>query len=297
MSYNRFTPTMKYMGGKYTQLPWLLPRLPVDARVYCEPFAGSAVVMANRPRADVEIYNDLNLNMVNLLRLLPDRWAELRERLLLTPYSLAGFLASRGMKDVEDDPLEWAYLYYICVWQSWFGLGSTKETTWGFDLTPNVLYPGGMCVRRWWSSTRKLEWLADRLRGVVFETEPAVDVMRKYDAPDALFYLDPPYVMAGRNSSVRLYANEMTDSEHVELLDVVKALRGRWVISGYDNDLYNDLLAGYSTYTSVPHVSAFTNQNKNRSEESIRRTEVTWANFPIEHHLDPVGDTLFDICV
>lgn len=293
MGYNRFTPTMKYIGGKYMQLPWLLPRLPVDARVYCEPFGGSGVVLANRPRAAVEVYNDLNKNMANFYRVLPERWQDLKDRLALTPYGLADFQAAMDL-DVEDDPFEWAWRYYICVWQSWFGLGSTKPTTWGFDLKPEVSNSPGLCVCRYMSSQYKLKWLADRMRGVVVETMPAVEVMRKYDAPDAFFYLDPPYVMSGRNSDANMYANEMTDDEHVELLNAMKALRGRWVISGYDNALYNDMLAGYSSYTSAPHVSAFTNHNLDRRETTIRRTEMAWANFDIESELDTDEATLFD---
>ena len=34
-----------WYGGKYSHLDWLLPLLP-EAHHYCEPFAGSAAVMA-----------------------------------------------------------------------------------------------------------------------------------------------------------------------------------------------------------------------------------------------------------
>ncbi|ARC88662.1 hypothetical protein [Rhodovulum sp. MB263] len=33
----------------------------------------------------------------------------------------------------------------------------------------------------------------DRLDGVVFENLPWQDVLARYDGPQALFYLDPPY--------------------------------------------------------------------------------------------------------
>ena len=38
-----------------------------------------------------------------------------------------------------------------------------------------------------------LDQLHDRLAGVVIERLPYADLVRRYDGPDVLFYLDPPY--------------------------------------------------------------------------------------------------------
>lgn len=60
----------------------------------------------------------------------------------------------------------------------------------------------------------------------------------------------------------------MKDEEHVKLLNVLKKHKGKVMISGYDNDLYNETLVGWHKYT------------KNTTAESaIKRTEVVWMNY------------------
>lgn len=291
MGRNRYTPTIKYVGGKYLQLPWLLPRLPGDARLYCEPFGGSAVVLANRPPSEVEVYNDLNPDSTNLYRMLPECWEEFLERLMLTPYSRELFDACQDLTGVVD-PIERAWRYYIRTRQSMMGLGSVMETSWGVDYKSTRARGPALCIAAWLGTMKNIEWLAARMRDVVVECRPAVEVLREYDAPDALFFVDPPYVMSGRNSAVDFYANEMSDAEHVELLACLKSLRGRWALAGYSNDLYNAHLDGVYRHEQPPHVSPITNTNKDRG--TIHRTEVMWANYPIDAVAQEQGAGLFD---
>jgi DNA adenine methylase len=61
---------------------------------------------------------------------------------------------------------------------------------------------------------------------------------------DAVVYCDPPYVLSTRK--FRLYYDfEMTDSDHVRLLDVLKKLPCRVLISGYQSELYVHQLQGW----------------------------------------------------
>jgi DNA adenine methylase len=64
-----------------------------------------------------------------------------------------------------------------------------------------------------------LEDIIERLRGVIIEHAPAIEVLRRYDGPETLHYVDPPYVYATRNArnAGDTYRYEMTDAEHREL--------------------------------------------------------------------------------
>ncbi len=61
-----------WYGGKFSHLDWLLPLLP-SCHHYCEPFAGSAAVLLNRPPSPIETYNDLDGEVVNFFRVLRDK--------------------------------------------------------------------------------------------------------------------------------------------------------------------------------------------------------------------------------
>lgn len=62
--------------------------------------------------------------------------------------------------------------------------------------------------------------------------------------PDTFLYLDPPYLLSTRTSGTK-YRHEMTDAQHVELLDGIRRLGCMVALSCYDNPLYAEALADW----------------------------------------------------
>lgn len=84
------------------------------------------------------------------------------------------------------------------------------------------------------------------VRTVEFEHLPAVELIRKYDAADVLFYCDPPYLPATRsNGKAETYRHEMSADDHLELLTVLGACQSQVVLSGYPSTLYDERLVGW----------------------------------------------------
>ena len=52
----------------------------------------------------------------------------------------------------------------------------------------------GHTLRRTGSLPEKILLAAERLRGVQIENRPAVELIRKFNYPNVLIYLDPPYM-------------------------------------------------------------------------------------------------------
>lgn len=67
-----------WYGGKFSHLEWLLPLL-AHCYHYCEPFAGSGVILLNRDPSPVETYNDLDGEVCNFFRVLREKKSELLE--------------------------------------------------------------------------------------------------------------------------------------------------------------------------------------------------------------------------
>lgn len=284
MSVGHHLSLIGYVGGKLQQLHWLLPLLPTDARVYCEPFGGSAAVLLNRPRAAREVYNDMSRNTTNLFRVIqvPDNAAYVAEHLRLMPFHYTEYINGRELDDLSDG-LERAWRYYMKCRQSRFGIGSVMQAGWGVVLTFDTINQGpSPNVRVWWKSIEKIGRVSQRMRDVEVRHGPALDVIRELDAPDAFFYLDPPYVMSSRQHSDSGYyeAGEMTDDDHVELLECLAGLKGRWVLSGYDNPLYASMLASAHTFRPPAHRLTIVNAKKDRGD--AERQEVIWSNFSLD---------------
>ena len=85
-----------------------------------------------------------------------------------------------------------------------------------------------------------------------------------------LVYCDPPYLRKTRKKASPLYKYEYTMEQHIELLEVIKSIPCRIMISGYKSTLYSELLEGWHTYSfqaACHHGVATEYVWMNRSEE------------------------------
>src|SRR5207253_4211774 len=97
-------PPVKWHGGKRYLAKWIIEQFPAH-RIYLEPFGGGASVLLNKPPVEVEIYNDLDLRITRLFRVLRDQGEDFLGRIRLTPYSQVEFETaktySEGMTDLD----------------------------------------------------------------------------------------------------------------------------------------------------------------------------------------------------
>lgn len=256
-------------GGKHYYAEPIIAAFP-EHRVYVEPFGGAANVLLRKPHSEVEIFNDLDSEIVNFFRVLVDESAfgRLRRMLDLTPHSRETF--ERAVEAlISDDRVERAYRFFVLVRQARGGLGTGKVTKSAFSVSTRKRNDMAENVSKWLSAVDGLGDVAARLKTVEIEHLPAVDLIRKYDAPDVLFYADPPYVPETRSGGrTDTYRHEMCVEDHAELLDVLCACKGRVVLSGYPSTLYDDRLVGWRKV----HLKA----RSHLSNSGEPRTEVLW---------------------
>lgn len=268
-------PVMRYHGGKWRLAPWILEHMPAH-QVYVEPYGGAASVLLQKPRARGEVYNDLDGEVVNVFRVLqrPRQANKLRRRLYLTPFSRREFERSYR---AHSDPVERAARMII---RSFMGFGSdtaTRDHRTGFRMA--VSRDGFMGRRKdqggqtpavdWSTWPEAIPAFCERLRGVILESRPALEVIRTCDYPDALHYLDPPYVHSTRTrvGKGRGYRIEMTDRHHEELAEVASQLTGMVMVSGYRCDLYERLYAGWHRI-----------DRHHMAQEARKTVESLWIN-------------------
>ena len=123
--------------------------------------------------------------------------------------------------------------------------------------------------------------VADRLFGVSIDNRPFQVVMKRYNREKAFCYCDPPYLAETRRGN--LYRYEMSDDDHRELLALCLDWKGLLAISGYDNALYNETLAGWRK-VEVKVVSSLGAHSE--------RVEVLWMNYDeLFQRLDAPGNS------
>lgn len=255
----------RYMGGKDRLAGAIIGMMP-EHSVYTEAFGGGGSVLLQKPRSATEVYNDLYGDVVNAFRQLRDNAAELERRMRLTPFSREEY--DRAY-DATDDECE-AARRFIFRAAAGFGSDSMNRRN-GFRTGLNQNFTSG--AGAWANLADAVPDIAARLRGVVIENRPAVQVLQQWDGPRRLHYVDPPYVHDTRRRVRHGYAHEMGDGDHVELAEVLHSLDGMVMLSGYHSDLYDDLYKGWR------RVEMAARDNVNGA-----RTEVLWfsPNVPDE---------------
>lgn len=245
---------LKYPGSKWLIANWIIGHFPenYEKMVYLEPFVGSGAVFFNKRPGTVETINDLDSDIVNLFHVLREYPNELYRAIELTPYSREEYNHSF---DPCEDSIEKARRYMIKTSQT-ISAKPKRKSSW---TNYKQLKIGG-ALNRWNKITKVLEEITKRLRGdsthlVQIEHMNAFKLIERYDSPDVLIYLDPPYVMSSRKSGA-LYRFEMDDAEHEQLLELVKKSRAKIILSGYENDLYNSALRDWHKDSTMSQTTS-----------------------------------------
>ena len=223
-----------YPGGKVRISSWVTSFFPRH-RIYVEPFGGAAGVFLNKTPSPLEVYNDLNSDLVNFFRVLRDKEkaAELIRRLKLTPYSREEYYSFYPMP--EGDDIERARALIV---RAGMGIGmrmAVSEIRSGFASDGKKIRKNAQVFV---NHVKKMGEIAERFRSVVIEHRDALELIPRYDSPDTLWYLDPPY-----NCRYSFRYPATIDQE--AMLGVFKKVSGYVVLSGYMSELYADELAGW----------------------------------------------------
>ncbi len=253
---------VRYHGGKVRLAERICGLFPPH-ECYIEPFGGGAAVLLAKARTRLEVYNDLDGDMVSLFRVLRDDPERLASSIALTPFAREEHVTA--YQGAIDD-LERARRVLI---RSHFGHGSSGiHRTTGFRAAG--MRAGTLPVHGWATLPDTIRAAAERMRAVVIEQRPAVQVMQAHDAPGVVHYVDPPYLPETRDAG-RDYRHELSREDHVDLLDCLRGLKGAVVLSGYASALYDEALSDWRRI-----------EVKTRADRAAERTEVFWCNFADE---------------
>jgi DNA adenine methylase len=244
---------------------------------YVEPyFGGGSVMLTNDPEGISEVVNDLNSNLTMFWRVLqsPNDFINFRHRVESTPFSSDEFeRASRHLKnEMGSDTAYWdkAAAFFIVCRQS--HSGRLKEFA---AITRNRIRKGmNEQVSAWLNCIEGLPEVHARLKRVLILNEPALNVIRKQDGPRTLFYLDPPYLHETRATTGE-YQHEMTDDDHAALLAALAEIKGRFLLSGYHSELYDECAAYHGWRCHEFDI----NNNAAGGKTKRRMTECVWCNF------------------
>jgi DNA adenine methylase len=206
---------LSYIGGKRPLAKRLIEMFPAH-RAFCEVFSGGAQVLFRKPPSKVEVLNDLDGEIVNFFRVCQQHHEELIRyfRYVLVSRKWFDLLKVTDPKTLTDVQRAARHLYLL------------KNCFASRVLKPNyhwhVVQPPGFNLDR---LPELIESAHKRLARVQIECLPYEDILKHFDRPDTLFYLDPPYF--GRS----LYRHNLSAEDFATMAQRLEKLRGKFILS------------------------------------------------------------------
>ena len=225
---------LRWPGAKWRLADWIINMFP-SHDVYCEPFFGSGAVFFTKQASGTETINDIDSNIVNLFRVVRDSADDLAKAIEMTPYSRDEY---RDCYESAGDEIEVARRFLVRTWQA-FGGKTYCSTAWAHDRTNTVFRP-----KYWCKLPVRILNTVERLRMAQIENMNALELIEMYNRSNTLLYIDPPYLKSTR-TQLHYKCEFAKEDEHEALLQLCKQHKGYVIISSYENDLYNEELAGW----------------------------------------------------
>jgi len=210
---------LPYMGGKQMMVSRLIPLIPPHT-VYVEVFGGGAALLLNKPPSALEVYNDIDGELVNLFETVRDKPDAFLKRAEFLLYSRE--LNERWKAELKDgkvpmDPVERALRFWYLM-RSSFAAHPYKG--WAFSATTDRSRPESM-----WNGLADIGSIHERLKMVEIDHLDFERIIKNRDSPDAFFFADPPYLDA---KEYRM--GVFTLADHERLLKTLQGCKGKWLM-------------------------------------------------------------------
>lgn len=241
---SKLKPTFKINGDKYHLCEWIIQHFPenYEEMVYLEPFCGSASTLINKAVSFEEAINDIDQGVVKIMRTIRDQCKEFTDSLRKVKYTKEIFDKALEQKEFTSD-LDKSVNEFILRRMSKGGL---KEV-FLYHTTANR-------QKSWDLSIKQMSKIAKRIEHVYIFNKPAIEVLNAFNKANTLAYVDPPA------------PDETSELQHSKLSDLLKAYKGKVIVSGHPSTLYNRLYKPWRV-------------EKKKSTTKTALPECLWMNY------------------
>lgn len=247
---------ISWVGGKKLLRNKILEQFPEAGTYdrYIEVFGGAGwVLFFKEKHAKMEVFNDINSQLINLYRCVKYHHEELQKELDFILMSREQFFDCREQVNVRGlTDIQRAARFYVMIKES-FGSG---------------LHSFGVKKQNINSAKEYLSQVSERLNQVIIENRDFEHLIKTYDKEKALFYLDPPYYDAEK-----YYPDRFDINDHVRLRDILKQIKGKFLLS------YNDCPEIRELYKEFNIIEVSRQDNLATKTESRQYRELIIKNY------------------
>jgi len=252
---------IKWMGGKYRLRKTIASMIPKHL-CYCEPFGGAGWILFEKQPSEVEVYNDINSELVNFFRVVkekPDQFIQAFDYLLI---SREIFQKYKALNVVGTSDVNRAVRFYYLLH---FSFGALMKD---FMITPLKKPP--MVLER---VRDNITSVRDRLVNTIIENRDVEKIIFSYDRSSTFFYCDPPYY--GLTDYTSQGSKPFSEEDHVRLKECLSKIQGKFLLSINDHPEIRELYSGFNiNQVGVRYSVCRTDKSSLASELFISNYEI-----------------------
>lgn len=261
-SVGRTIPAAPYVGGKSRLSTKIIRKISeIEHDIYAEPFLGMGGVFLRREfQPKLETINDINGEIVNFFRILQRHYPQFMDTLRFQITSRREFdrlsrVDASTLTDLER-AARFLYLQRLA-----FG-GKVRSQTFGVSMEGsrfNLL-----------KLAPQLEEIHERMAGVVIENLQWRQFIERYDRPETLFYLDPPYWGCENDYGGNVFGR----ADFFGLAEALSNIEGSFILSINDVPEIRALFASFQIEEVSLHYTVSAQKPKSARELIITRRRI-----------------------
>lgn len=207
------------VGGKRILRKVIVPLFPPKKsyNTYVEPFVGAGWIFLAQ-ETDHEVINDIDPFVYHM-------WKDLQDTSAETIRKMDFSISEKRFNDLKKGG---GHRLYRNKYLTLFSYAGNRET---------LDYSGKK--GRGENAVSKMLKVKERIKDVKIENKDWLDVVKKYDSPKTLFYLDPPYFQTDNTA----YSHDRIDYE--KIAEVMKKMKGFAVLSINDKPEMRKIFKGF----------------------------------------------------
>jgi len=215
-------PIIARIGGKTKLAERLIAKFP-EHKTYIEPFVGGGSMFFKKDPSEIEVINDKDIDVMNIYRDVRNV-ESLSDREFQPNRAKFDRLKNKTKFKNEKERL------YRNLYLSLVSFRGDRANYIGENLESDKRYKN---VGVKFKDQKQYNQFRDRLSSpsIKIHSQDYQQIIKKYDAPDAFFYLDPPYSRAEKSGDYKEVGVKIED-----ICQFLKGIKGKFMMS-YDAEL------------------------------------------------------------
>jgi len=230
------TPPFGWVGGK-TKLAKEIIKLMPPHELYVEVFGGALAVLYAKERSKREVVNDINGDLINLHKIIktrPETLSMYLNTMLISREIFEGI--KKGEINPRNDIERAAFFYYVLL------------NSFNKNICSNASFAMNAKKRGANNIYKSFIKHSERLKRATIENKDFEYIIKNYDTYKTFFYLDPPYV--GTEGYYKGSVETFTFEDHKRLADILKNIKGKFLLSYNDCDEVRELYKDFYITTA-----------------------------------------------